>query len=67
MPLTGGDLLLTAQGNFATLSADKANNYLAYGVTGSGGGGGGPGGPLFADDGVTMLLADDGTTQLLAQ
>lgn len=36
MPLTGADLQLTNQGNYAVLTADKANNYAAYGITGSG-------------------------------
>jgi hypothetical protein len=36
---TGGDVLLTTSGNWASLTADSANNYLAYGNLGSGGGG----------------------------
>jgi hypothetical protein len=37
LPTTGGDVLLTAQGNYAVLTADKQNNYASYGSVGSGG------------------------------
>jgi hypothetical protein len=66
MPTTGGDILLTAQGNFATVSADKANNFLAFGQTGTGGGGGGGGTlacAMMVDPNNAILI--DATTALL--
>jgi hypothetical protein len=41
LPTTGGNIPLTNSGNWASFTADAANNYLAYGFVGSGGGGGG--------------------------
>lgn len=41
LPVTAGNLLMTTSGNWVALTADPSNNYLAYGVLGSGGGGGG--------------------------
>ncbi len=43
LPLTSGSVVLTTQGNWVSMTADTANNYLAYGFIGSGGGGGGSG------------------------
>jgi hypothetical protein len=40
LPTTGGNLVLSTSGNWVSLTADQANNYLAYGQIGSGGGGG---------------------------
>ncbi len=58
LPLTSGNLLLTTSGNWASLTADAANNYLAYGFVGSGGGGGG--GTFFALQGGAFFGVQGG-------
>jgi hypothetical protein len=40
LPTTGGNIVLTNSGNWASITADTANNYLASGVIGTGGGSG---------------------------